>query len=331
MTKTILVTGGAGYIGSVAVKRVCDKNFNVIVLDNLSKGKKFLVDERAKFYETDLINKLELEKIFQENQIDIIMHFAGYKAVGESMTNPSKYSENITGTINLLDLMIKYNVKKIIYSSSAAVYGKSESGIVTEESPTNPENYYGFTKLICENLIKWYSKLHNLNYVILRYFNVAGDGGLNYTDPNAENVLPIIIETLLGKREKFLVYGKNYPTKDGTGIRDYIDVNDLIESHILSLNLPTNEIINLGTNKGFSVQELIDTTEKITGKKLNYEYKEQRKGDCAKLITSNSKATNLLGWQPQKNIEDMIKSTYRAYCKNMAPTGFEPATPRLKV
>ncbi len=311
--KTILVTGGAGYIGSVCVKKLLDKNYNVIVLDNLTKGILSLVDKKAKFYETDLINKKDLEKIFQENQIDSVIHFAGYKAVGESMTNPSKYSENITGTINLLDLIIKYKIKQIIYSSSAAIYGESKEEIINEESQTNPSSYYGFTKLVCEDLIKWYSKLHNLNYVLLRYFNVAGDGGLNYIDPDAQNVIPIIMETMSGKQDKFIIHGNDYSTPDGTGIRDYIDINDLIEAHILSLNLDSNEIINLGTNNGVSVKELVDITMSLTGKNLNYEYGERRKGDCAKLIASNTKAKKLLNWQPQKTTQDMIKSTYGAY------------------
>ncbi|MEN7982534.1 MAG: UDP-glucose 4-epimerase GalE [Nanoarchaeota archaeon] len=312
--KNILVTGGAGYIGSVAVKQLLDKGYSVVVIDNLSKGIEKLVDSRAKFYKENLVDKENLEKIFQENQIDAVMHFAGYKAVGESMTNPQKYSENITGTINLLDLIVKYKIPKIIYSSSAAVYKESQQ-IITEESQTNPLSYYGFTKFICEDLIKWYAKLHNLNYIILRYFNVAGDGGLNYIDPNAQNIIPILMETVVGKRDKFIITGNDYETRDGTGIRDYIDINDLIEAHILALNLNKNEIINLGTNNGVSVKEIIDTTINITGKNLNYEYGERRKGDCAKLITSNEKAKRLLNWQPQRTTQDMIKSTYEVYCK----------------
>ncbi len=311
----ILVTGGAGYIGSIAVKQLLEKGHQVIVLDNLSKGIKKLVDSRAKFYEVDLMDKENLEKIFQENKISAVMHFAGYKAVGESMTNPTKYSQNITGTINLLDLMAKYETSKIIYSSSAAVYGESESEIVTEESPTNPASYYGFTKLVCEDLIKQYSKLHSINYSILRYFNVAGDGGLNYIDPEAENVIPIIMEALTGKREKFIIYGNDYSTPDGTGVRDYIDINDLINAHILALDLDQNQIINLGTNNGVSVKELVNTTIEISGKNLNYEYGQRRKGDCGKLIASNDKAKKILSWEPQKTIRDMVKSTYEAYCK----------------
>jgi UDP-glucose 4-epimerase len=312
----ILVTGGAGYIGSVAVKQLLNKGYSVIVVDNLSKGLKELVDEKAKFYEVDLTDKENLEEIFLENQINAIMHFAGYKAVGESMTNPTKYSDNITGTINLLDLMVKYKIPKIIYSSSAAVYGESKEEIVTEESKTNPSSYYGLTKLICEDLIKWYSKLHNLNYILLRYFNVAGDGGLKYIDPEAQNVIPIIMEAVVGKRDKFIISGNDYDTPDGTGIRDYIDINDLIDAHILALDLDQNEIINLGTNKGVSVKELVDSTIQIAGN-FNYEFGERRPGDCATLIASNEKAKNLLNWQPQKTIQEMIKSTYEAYCETL--------------
>lgn len=313
--KSILITGGAGYIGSIAVKSLLDKDYNVIVVDNLSKGLKELIDSRAKFREIDLTDKEKLEDVFRENSINAVIHFAAYKAVGESMQNPKKYSDNITGTINLLNLMVKYNIPKIIYSSSAAVYEPSEQEI-TENSKVSPGSYYGATKLICENLIKWYAKISNFNYVILRYFNVAGDGGLNYIDPNAQNVIPLIIEVVSGKRDKFLVYGNDYETYDGTGVRDYIHVNDLVDAHISSLNLKTNEIINLGTNKGVSVKELIDITNQITGQNLNYKFVERRKGDCSKLVASNEKAKELLNWKPQKTIEEMIRSTYEAYCEN---------------
>jgi UDP-glucose 4-epimerase len=313
----IFVTGGAGYIGSIAVKKLIELEHDVIVADNLSKGVLEFVNKKAKFYKRDLIDKKELEKIFLENKIDAVMHFAGYKSVEESMTHPEKYSDNIVGTINLLELMTKYKVEKIIYSSSAAVYKESESGIVTEESMIEPANYYGFTKVVCENLIKWYSKAYNIKHVILRYFNVAGDGGLNYIDKNAQNVIPLIMEVITGKREKFLAYGNDYNTPDGTGVRDYIDINDLIAAHIRALKLEKSHTINLGTNKGISVKNLIDITEKVTGKKLNYEYVKRRKGDTGKLVTSNEKAKKLLSWQPQKSIEEMIKSTYDAYCKTL--------------
>ena len=200
---TILVTGGAGFIGSVAVKTLLSNGYSVVVVDNLSKGKKDLVDSKAKFYELDLVD--DLSKVFEENKIDAVIHFAAYKAVEESMENAVKYSSNITGTINLLNRMVEHNVKKIIFSSSAAVYGE-EKGVISEDNETNPCNYYGFTKLECEKIIEWYGKVYGIGYVSLRYFNVAGDGGLKYMDPDAKNIFPIIMEVLVGKREKVVVF-----------------------------------------------------------------------------------------------------------------------------
>ncbi|MBN2052656.1 UDP-glucose 4-epimerase GalE [Candidatus Woesearchaeota archaeon] len=316
--KTILVTGGAGYIGSAAVKALIEKGHNVIVADNLSKGLKRLVDKKAKFYKADLTDYGALEKIFKSNKnIDTIMHFAAYKAVEESMEKPEKYSDNIIGTINLLGLMIKYKVKKIIYSSTAAIYGEPEHNPMDESHPAKPVNYYGFTKLESEKIIEWHSRIHGINYTILRYFNVAGDAGLGYTDPEAKNVMPILMEVIFGKRKKFMVFGNDYPTRDGTCIRDYVDINDLIKAHILAMDAKENAIINLGTSNGVSVKELVDATFEVTGKKFLVEYAGRRKGDPAELFASNENAKKLLGWIPEKSIKDMIKSTYEAYKKNM--------------
>lgn len=309
----ILVTGGAGYIGSAAVKALVEKGYNVIVVDNLSKGSFRLVDKKAVFYKLDLVDKKALEKVFSENKINSVMHFAANKSVEESMENAPKYSDNITGTINLLDVMVKFNVKKIIYSSSAAVYGIPKEPIVDENSATNPINYYGYTKLASENIIKWYSKIHNLGYIILRYFNVAGDAGLHYIDPNARNIFPIIMEVLSGRRDKLVIFGNDYSTADGTCVRDYIDINDLVRAHILALDVTTNEIINLGTSKGVSVKQLVDAVIEVTGKKFKFEYGKRRKGDPEKLVASNEKARKVLGWQTSRNIKDMIKSMLEAY------------------
>ena len=311
---TILVTGGAGYIGSAVVKELINNNFNVVVVDNLSKGKKDLVDVKAKFYDIDLVDKEKLEQVFQDSKIDVVMHFAGYKAVEESMRDAVKYSNNITSIINLLNCMIKYNIPKIIYSSSACVYGTPKHIPVDENSPIEESSsLYGYTKEVSEQLIGWYSKVHGLQYVSLRYFNVAGDAGLNYIDPEAHNVFPILMEVLEGKREKFMIYGGDYNTRDGTCIRDYIDINDLVKAHILALGLQRNEIINIGTSKGVSVKELVQTTKEITGKTLNYEISQRRKGDVAVLVASNNKAKRVLGWVPKRGIKDMVKSTYKAY------------------
>ena len=309
----ILVTGGAGYIGSAAVKALADNKHKVIVVDNLSKGSIKLVDKRASFYKVDLVDRKKLDLVFKNNKIDAVMHFAAYKAVEESMQNPRKYSDNITGTINLLDMMVKYNVKKLIFSSSAAVYGTPIYTPIDEKHPTKPINYYGFTKLECEKIIEWYSKVHNINYISLRYFNVAGDAGLGYIDPSAKNIFPIIMEVLTGKRDKLTIFGKDYNTRDKTCIRDYIDINDLVKAHILALNVNKNSVINLGTAKGISVKELVKHIIKFNGNTFNYKFGPRRKGDAPILITSNKKARKVLGWKPKKNIKDMIKSTYEAY------------------
>ena len=313
MMETILVTGGAGYIGSAAVRALIEKGHDVVIVDNLSNGKKKFIDSRAKFYEVDLVDKENLAKVFSENKIDAVMHFAGYKAVDESMENAVKYSDNITGTVNLLNMMVKYKVNKIIYSSSAAVYGIPKEFLVDENCALSTINYYGFTKLASEEMIVWYSRIHEFKYISLRYFNVAGDAGLNYTDPDAKNVMSIIMEVLAGKRDKFVIYGDDYDTKDGTCIRDYIDINDLVDAHILALDAGENGVINLGTSTGVSVKELVDMTMEVTGKKLNYEVGPSREGDPAGFVASNEKAKKVLGWVPKRGIREMIKTTYRAY------------------
>ena len=309
----ILVTGGAGYIGSACVKKLVEDGCEVIVVDNLSKGKKELVDEKAVFYKGDLVDVIFLEKVFKDNKVDAVIHFAAYKAVGESMENPAKYADNIAGTINLLDLMVKYDVKKIIFSSSAAVYGEPEYSPIDEEHRLMPINYYGFTKQKCEEIIDWYSRLKGIVGISLRYFNVAGDAGLNYIDPEAENIFPIIMEVFTGVREKLVVFGKDYETRDGTCIRDYIDINDLVDAHILALDLGESTVINIGSEKGTSVKELVDGFEKEWGKKLNWEYGPRRSGDPAKLTASAKKAKELIDWKASRDINDMIKSTVRAY------------------
>lgn len=307
--KTILVTGGAGYIGSVCVHKLISLGYKVIVIDNLSKGMKHLIHKDAEFYQLDL--KDSLEKPFR-NQIHAVIHFAAYKAVGESMENAPKYSDNITGTINLLNHMVKHNVKKIIFSSTAAVYGIPEYTPLNEDHPTNPENFYGASKLECERILAWYSRIHNLQYVSLRYFNVVGDA-LNYLDPEPENILPIIMEVITKKRSQLTIFGDDYNTRDGTCLRDYIDVNDLIDAHIKALELNTNEIINLATSNGTTVLELIKLTEKALQTKLNFKRGDRRKGDPGVVIASNKKALDLLKWKPTTPLLESIKSTYKAY------------------
>jgi len=309
----ILVTGGAGYIGSAVVKSLISKGYEVIVVDNLSKGSKEFIDQKAVFYEIDLTNKEALNKIFSENKIEAVVHIAGYKSVEESMENPEKYAINITGTVNILDCMVKHNVKKIIFSSSAVVYGMPDNEIIDENTPLNPISIYGLTKVECEKTLESYHKTHNINYISLRYFNVAGDSGLNYTDPDSKNIFPIIMEVISGKRGKLTIFGDDYKTKDGTCVRDYIDVNDLVDAHVLALETDYTGIINLGSGKGFSVKEIVDTFTLLSNTKFKYEFGPRREGDPDTVVASNKKANEILKWSPKRNIKDMVKSTIKAY------------------
>lgn len=322
--KNILVTGGAGYIGSVAVKDLVEQGHLVVVIDNLSRGDSLLdyIQSIAKFYKADIAKEKDrLREVFAKHNFDAVMHFAAYKSVEESMENPEKYKDNVIGTENLLDLMRKYGVKKLIFSSSAAVYKPpvitSQTIISTtkESDPLCPLNIYGDTKFECEQIIQDFCPKYGIIYVNLRYFNVAGDGGLNYVDQRPENVFSIIMETLIGKRNEFVIFGKDYPTKDGTCIRDYIHVNDLVRAHILALDCQENGPINLGTSKGYSVLELVTLTEKVTGKKLNYRFGPGRKGDPIALVASYEKAKKILDWQPEKDIREMINSAFKVYNK----------------
>jgi len=304
----ILVTGGAGYIGSACTKELLDAGHSVVVVDNMSKGVRDLVDERSQFHQIDLIDP-QLDKVFP---VDAIIHIAAYKAVGESMDDPVKYNDNITGTLNLLTAMVKHGTKKIIYSSSAALYGMPEYSPLDENHPLKPINYYGYTKLCSEELIKWYSETKGIEFVSLRYFNVVGDYGLKYIDPDPQNVLPILMEAVSGKRDKFVVFGNDYETRDGTCVRDYVHIKDLVKAHVLALDAK-NEIINLGSAKGMSVTELVDSVKRVTGRDFPVEIGPRRDGDCAELVASNQKAKEILGWQPKQNMDDAIKSTFEAY------------------
>jgi len=309
----ILVTGGAGYIGSAAVKALINAGSEVLVVDNLSKGKKELVDPRAQLFVIDLVNKNELAKVF-EQEIDVVIHFASYKAVGESMEDAVKYSDNLTGSINLLNLMVEHDVKRMVYSSSAAVYGMPDVDKVTEETPTNPISFYGYTKLAMEEILGWYKEIHKIDFVALRYFNVAGDAGMKYIDPEAQNVFPIIMEVITGTRDKFTIFGTDYPTEDGTCVRDYIDINDLVDAHVKAVDVGSG-IINLGTENGVSVRKLVEITKEVTSHDFEVVDGARRAGDTARLVASNQKARELLGWHPKKSVHEMVKSTFQAYIK----------------
>lgn len=310
----ILVTGGAGYIGSAAVKRLLEEGHSVTVVDNLYKGRIEYVDPRAIFKQGDILDIAFLDSVFSASSFDALMHFAALKDAGESMTAPEIYSSiNIGGTINLLNIAKKYGVKKFIYSSSAATYGEVPGGIADEAMACKPTNYYGYTKLAGEELLKWYQELAGIEYVALRYFNVAGDAGLGYIDPKAKNIFNIIAEVATGKRPELQVFGNDYDTPDGTGIRDYVHVSDLVDAHIKALALSGGHILNIGTEKGYTVLEIVKGFERISGKTIPLNIVPRRPGDVAKLTASYEKAKEKLGWQPTHAVEDMVKSTWDSY------------------
>ena len=315
----ILVTGGAGYIGSHVVMHLCEAGHDVMVIDDLSLGDKKAVDSKATFIQGSILNKEDLNRCL--NDIETVIHLAAFKSAGESMKNPQKYSENnILGTLTLLQWMIKHKINNIIFSSTAAVYGYPEYLPLDEKHPLNPINFYGFTKLTIENMLGWYHKLLGMNYVILRYFNAAGydkSERITSREKNPANLIPAIMEVASGDRDKIDVFGDNYDTPDGTGMRDYIHVSDLAKAHVDSLDLiqaNQSEIINLGSEKQFSVMDVIRVTEKISGKTIPYEIVDRREGDPATIYASSEYARKVLNWSASlSSLENIIETTWRIY------------------
>ena len=320
--KNILVTGGAGYIGSHAVVELLDSGYNVIVLDNLENGYIELVDKRAKFYQGDIRDINSFENIFEENKIDAVMNFAGYIKVGESVFEPNKYYLNNTyGVMNVVEVMKKYNVKNIIFSSTAAVYGEVKcDGLVYEDYPTAPINPYGASKLMAERVIIDAAKAYGINYSIFRYFNVGGAHEKYHIGQKGDGVtalIPIILQAAKGEREKLSIYGDDYPTKDGTGIRDYIHVVDLVRAHIAALpalDKNISGIYNLGNGNGFSVLEMLNAAKKVTNVDIKSEVVEKREGDPASVVAASEKARDILGWKPEyTDVEKIIETAWNWY------------------
>jgi len=304
----ILVTGGVGYIGSAVVQSLIQHNYRVIVIDNLSSGKEKYVHKNAVFLKADLKDKKALAKIFTQFSIDMVYHLAAYKSVAESIKNPKKYEINITGTKNLLEVMKESKCFKIIFSSSAAVYGNPKYTPIDESHPLNPINFYGETKVECEKLIQ----KSGIPYVILRYFNVSGNVGLNYIDNDAEDVISKMMQAVK-KKKKFLIFGNDYDTEDGTPVRDFIDLNDITKAHIDAMGAE-NEILNLGSGTGMTIKQLADMVKKLIPK-FQYQIGPRREGDIAISVASNEKAKKILGWKPKTSIKDMIKAAWKAYSK----------------
>ncbi|WP_270995208.1 UDP-glucose 4-epimerase GalE [Listeria seeligeri] len=317
---SIIVLGGAGYIGSHAVAELVNRGYNVVVVDNLKTGHKEAIHEKAKFYQGDIRDKDFLSSVFERETVDGVMHFAASSLVGESMEEPLKYlNNNVYGTQILLEVMEQFGVKNIVFSSSAATYGEPEQVPIIESMPTNPESTYGDTKLIMEKMMKWCDKAYGMKYVALRYFNVAGaksDGTIGEDHQPESHLVPIILQVALGQREKLAIYGDDYNTPDGTCIRDYVHVEDLIDAHIRSLEYLENggesNIFNLGSSKGFSVQEILGAARSVTEKTIPAEVVARRAGDPGILIASSDKAKEILGWEPKyTDIKDIIATAWK--------------------
>ena len=319
----ILVTGGAGYIGSHIVLELCNSGYQVVVLDDLSNGNQNSIDERAEFILGSTLIKEDVEKAL--NNVDAVIHLAAFKAAGESMTNPIKYSQNnINGTITLLNSMIEKEIKYFIFSSTAAVYGNPNYLPIDEKHPLNPMNFYGFTKLEIERILEWYGKLTGLKFANLRYFNAAGhdpSSKISHIEKDPENLIPIVMEVASGKREKVKIFGNDYNTNDGTGCRDYIHVTDLAIAHIKSfeyLKNHNNITLNLATGDSYSVLEIINMTKEISNKDINYEFVERRDGDVEELYAKSSMAYDLLDWKPKySKLKSILQTSWSVYSKNI--------------
>ncbi|ODP26760.1 UDP-glucose 4-epimerase [Paenibacillus nuruki] len=315
----ILVTGGAGYIGSHTVADLLERGEEVVVIDNLLTGHQEAL-LGGKFYEGDLRDKELLTRIFAENDITAVIHFAASSLVGESMQNPFKYYDNnVYGAMCLLDAMQQAGVKKIVFSSTAATYGEPEKVPIEESDRTEPANVYGETKLMMERMMNWFDKVHGIRYVALRYFNAAGahtSGKIGEDHRPESHLIPLVLQTALGQREFISVFGEDYPTEDGTCIRDYIHVSDLADAHIKSVEYLNNEgasnVFNLGNGQGFSVKQVIETAVKVTGRDIPVKFEARRSGDPAVLVASSDKARSVLGWKPSYNqLEDIISGAWQ--------------------
>ena len=334
----ILVTGGAGYIGSHTTVELLKAGYEVVIVDDYSNSKpevlnriREITGKDFSFHEVNILDRVALEEVFQAHELDAVIHFAGYKAVGESVAEPLKYyHNNLTGTFVLAELMEKYNVKKMVFSSSATVYGMNNVSPLTEDLPLSTTNPYGTTKMMIEQILQDVYKADNTwSIALLRYFNPIGahESGCIGEDPNGipNNLMPYITQVAVGKREKLSVFGSDYNTPDGTGVRDYIHVVDLAKGHLKAVEkvLATEKIeaYNLGTGQGYSVLDVVHNFEKATGQKVSYTVVDRRPGDIGTCYSDASKAANELGWRASYNLEEMCRDSWKWQENN--PNGYE--------
>ena len=326
----VLVTGGAGYIGSVAVAALLKAGHEVLVYDNLTHGYSQAVPEAAELIAGDVADREKLGLLFQSRHIDAVMHFAALIEAGESMQAPERYFRNNTAaTLTLLEAMLAANVKRFVFSSTAAVYGDPESTPIRETDPLGPTNPYGESKLLAERMLDWFHRVHGFQYASLRYFNAAGAmGTLGEAHHPESHLIPLILQVALGQRKQVAIYGTDYPTRDGTCIRDYIHVGDLADAHLLALEALSREdhlIFNLGNGRGFSVREVIEAARQITGHAIPAIEGARRPGDPAVLVASSEKIQRELGWKPRfSSLEAIISSAWEWHKKH--PEGYMATT-----
>ncbi|MDD2706798.1 MAG: UDP-glucose 4-epimerase GalE [Verrucomicrobiae bacterium] len=310
----VFVTGGAGYIGSICVEALLDEGHTVTVFDNLSEGHRSAIDPRVKFVHADLGDRAKITQAMRESQAEAVMHFGANALVGESMVNPGKYfRNNVANGVNLLDAMLECGVKKIVFSSTCATYGNPIKVPLTEDHPQNPLNPYGASKLMFEQILKWYDHAHQIKHVIFRYFNAAGCTAKYGEHHKVEtHLIPNIFSVALGKKAHLEIYGTDYDTQDGTCIRDYIHILDLAQAHIRALKRQESTIYNLGNGEGYSVRHVLNAARKITGHPVPAIEKPRRPGDASRLISGSSRAATELGWAPRfPKIEDIVESAWK--------------------
>ncbi len=324
----ILVTGGAGYIGSIVVEDLQLKGENVVVLDNLVYGHRQAIGENTVFYEGDIGDGDLIRKILSEHEIEACMHFSAFTYVGESVEKPKiYYQNNVAQTLKLLDVLIENNVKKFVFSSTAAVFGEPQKIPIDETHPQNPTNPYGWSKLMVEKILQSYDAAYGLKFVALRYFNACGASENCGEAHNPEtHLIPLVLFAAQGRRESISIFGDDYSTPDGTALRDYIHISDLSQAHVLALkhlhNGGNSEFINLGNGQGFSVKEVIETAKKITGKPIQARIAPRRAGDPSRLVADSKKAREVLGWNPQfPDLESIIESAWSWHQAH--PNGYE--------
>lgn len=327
---TVLVLGGAGYIGSHAVDQLVERGYQVAVVDNLQTGHQESIPENVHFYQGDIRDKAFLSQVFEKETIEGVMHFAANSQVGESMKEPLLYfNNNVQGTQVTLEVMQQYGVKNIVFSSSAATYGEPKEIPIMETAETHPESPYGETKLMMEKMLKWCDQAYGMRFVALRYFNVAGakwNGSIGEDHEPETHLVPLILQTALGQREELAIFGDDYATPDGTCIRDYVHVVDLIDAHILALEYlkagNESNVFNLGSSTGFSVKEMVEAARQVTGKEIPAKIEPRRAGDPSTLIASSKKAQTILGWNPKfPDVKDIISSAWQWHESH--PAGYQ--------